>query len=399
MANNDSGANATITVQALRAQITFKLPPQHAHLAPAVAQMWERCLVEPSVFGVCQRLSAFDEHTDEQDLTRLYGNQIAAASVDQGLHSALGELLLFHAAGLARPDGRVLTLVAASGTGKTTAARALGQHFGYVSDEVVAAELDGTIHAFPKPLQILVDKGAPKHAFGPQELGLQSAGEQLRLGPIILLNRQAGEKPRLERHPYDEALAKIVPQTSSLHRLPQPLRHLCRHFDSCGGVWQLTYGEISDAVDMLREASFAPLEEAPVWEGVPLTDPGSDPLTTTCPQTPVNSETPVTAGFATSPQPESAATWQRADVLDAIRYGDTTSVLLGQRFIVLQGPGQVVWELTDSPRQFGDIQVALVKAFGPHQQAEHITGEILGTMVNEGLLQGPLMPAVPLSGT
>lgn len=378
MANNDSRADAVLTVQALRTQMTFKLPPEHAHLAPAVAQMWDRCLVEPTAFGMCRRMNAFDEVDDEQDLIRLYGNQVAAASVDQALNSALGELLLFHAAGLARPDGRVLTLVAASGTGKTTAARTLGQHFGYVSDEVVAAELDGTIRPFPKPLQILVGTQLPKHAFGPEELGLKPAGDNLRLGPVVLLNRQAGETPRLERCPYPEALAKIVPQTSSLHRLPQPLQHLCRHFDSCGGVWQLTYGEIADAVDLLREAPFAPLTDAPAWQTVPLTEPVE--------AAPIAPTTGV-------------ATWQRAKVLDAIRYGDTTSVLLGQNFMVLQGPGQLLWHLTEQPRTLPELVDALVQTYGPRDDAEELTCEFLGHLVGEGLLHEPAMSSVPLAGT
>ena len=56
-----------------------------------------------------------------------------------------------HAAGLADRDGRALALVAASGTGKTTAARTLGGTLGYLSDETVSSAADSTSFPTPSP--------------------------------------------------------------------------------------------------------------------------------------------------------------------------------------------------------------------------------------------------------
>ncbi|WKK70805.1 hypothetical protein Q0F99_13665 [Rathayibacter oskolensis] len=59
------------------------------------------------------------------------------------------DLLMLHACGMAAEDGRVLAFVAASGTGKTTIARALGTRFGYVTDETVGVTPSGRVLPYP----------------------------------------------------------------------------------------------------------------------------------------------------------------------------------------------------------------------------------------------------------
>ena len=103
------------------------------------------------------------------------------------------ETVLLHGAGLDwQRSGRVLTLIATSGTGKTTACLRLatGAH-GYVTDEVVSVHADDVVTAYPKPLSIVEDPEHPyrKRQAGPDELGLNTCTADLRLGPIVLLER------------------------------------------------------------------------------------------------------------------------------------------------------------------------------------------------------------------
>ena len=98
---------------------------------------WRRCRNEPVGYSQSAR------HRDHWDRC------CASLSIDvtlAALAQRAGELLLLHAAGLAAPDGGgVVVLVGPSGRGKTTAARVLGRHFRYVSDESIGIDTDGTV--------------------------------------------------------------------------------------------------------------------------------------------------------------------------------------------------------------------------------------------------------------
>ena len=51
--------------------------------------------------------------------------------------------------------------MAASGTGKTTAARTLGRHLGYLTDETVSVGPDLDVLPYQKPLSVVVDPDVP----------------------------------------------------------------------------------------------------------------------------------------------------------------------------------------------------------------------------------------------
>ena len=80
---------------------------------------------------------------------------LAARRLASAIDQRAGEVIMLHAAGLALPDGRVVAFVAPSGTGKTTLSRTLGKAFGYVSDETVVINFDGTVTPYPKPLSVI----------------------------------------------------------------------------------------------------------------------------------------------------------------------------------------------------------------------------------------------------
>ena len=69
----------------------------------------------------------------------------------------------------------MLALVGPSGTGKTTATRLLATRLGYVSDETVSIDPDGTVAPHPKPLSVVARPTAgrgDKQQLSPDDLGL-----------------------------------------------------------------------------------------------------------------------------------------------------------------------------------------------------------------------------------
>ena len=102
-----------------------------------------------------------------------------------------------HAAGLTDDRGRVLALVAASGTGKTTAARILGRHLGYLSDETISvgAELEVLPYA-EAPV-----RGARRRPAAPQgaaRSGRARPARAARPAParrLVILDRVAASEP------------------------------------------------------------------------------------------------------------------------------------------------------------------------------------------------------------
>lgn len=164
-----------------------------------------------------------------------------------------GELWMLHAAGLALPDGRVIVLVGPSGRGKTTAALRLGRRYGYVSDETVAIAPDGAVHAYRKPLSLVVGPGAPKAQRSPGELGLVPLPDvPLRLGAVVLLDRDgAVESPTVDAVDLGDALDDLVAQTSYLSDLDRPLQTIARLVAATGGVRRLRYREADDLDDAI----------------------------------------------------------------------------------------------------------------------------------------------------
>ena len=64
-------------------------------------------------------------------------------------------MMMLHACGLAdRETGRVVALVAASGTGRTTASTSRAKTWGYVTDETVAIRDNVSVAPHPKPLSL-----------------------------------------------------------------------------------------------------------------------------------------------------------------------------------------------------------------------------------------------------
>lgn len=255
------------------------------------------------------------------------------------------DLLMLHACGLAADDGRVLALVAASGTGKTTIARTLGTRFGYVTDETVGVTPDGRVLPYPKPLSVKPLTGsAPKAQLAPDSLGLRPMPEApLVLAGVVLLDRRDGvETPFLEAVEPLDAIDLLVPQTSYLSARPRALSALVQTLRELGGVSRLVYSEATAAVDLITAAFSSERPAAPdSWsEIVPLDlrtpDGGSSGLVVRAP----------------------------ADDALALPAGRLL-VFCENRLVRLEGIGPAIWLLAGEAIPAGDLVDAVVEAVGP----------------------------------
>lgn len=176
----------------------------------------------------------------------------------RAIQAQAGRLTMLHASSLALPQtGAAALLVAASGTGKTTAATRLGRDLNYLTDETAAVRDDLGIVPHPKPLSIVGDGG--KHERSPAELMLLPCRHDAWVAASLLLDRVSGASAHLAPVPVIDAIIEAIPQSSSLPAQDQPFERLLAVFAAGQGVHRLVYSEIDDAVpvvhDLLQSAS------------------------------------------------------------------------------------------------------------------------------------------------
>ncbi|WP_256836791.1 PqqD family peptide modification chaperone [Micrococcus sp. Mcc89] len=311
-----------------------------------VIESWARCGVE-----AVEPPARADAHRDADPARPWlqWHEDLVFLATSQAIESARGTHLMFHAACLAAPDtGEAIVLVAASGTGKTTATRRLGPHFDYLTDETAIIAPDGlAVTPYPKPLSVLEARGVrPKTQRGPDDLGLGPTLPDARLARIAVLDRvrdPAGPvAPRAEAMELVAALKELVPQTSSLSLLPRGLVTLCRVLDALGGAQRLVYAEAEDLRDVVDGLlATPPTPVTPTWEALTVQELSA-------------------SGGAAAPGAVS-----RCAVDDGILTDHGRLVLLASdRLVVLEGLGPSVWLLLDEPRTAADV-VACLRTEGP----------------------------------
>ena len=265
-------------------------------------------------------MTAPDADADRTDYTLASRVTLAALQQREGVRMSL------HAAGVTDPHGRALALVAASGTGKTTAARVLGARLGYLSDETVSVGADLSVLAYPKPLSVVIDGDQPHHKsqHGPDELGLLVAPPEATLRGLVLLDRNADHATTgLELLPLDEALELVLPQVSFVTSFDAPLLELTRILQAGGGPWLLRYTEIADHVDDLAALMAAEPGQGESFRHHP--------------------------GRADAPEGPGGL-FARVPWHDAVEVGDSVTVLVAGMSYRLQQLGATVWLALDSPR-------------------------------------------------
>ncbi len=178
--------------------------------------------------------------------------QVTLAAIE----AARGRAWMLHAAGIATPDGQVVVLVGPSGRGKTTASRALGAVYGYVSDETIAIDDDGRVWPYRKPLSVIEDPAAPKTQLPPSALGLQPLPDaELRVAAVVLLDRDPSypEAPTVEVTDLGDALEELISQTSFLHDQPAALRFIAALAAATGGIRTVKYREAATLPSVIPE--------------------------------------------------------------------------------------------------------------------------------------------------
>lgn len=332
---------------------------------------WARCVVDRPAPEEPKVTHAGGELVDTCDYA------LASAVTLRAITEQAGERLMFHACGLADPEsGRVAVLVAPSGTGKTTASIRLGRAgLGYVSDETIAVEEDLTVRPYPKPVSVVIDPKQPsvKSQHGPDEMGMATAPSgRLRLGAVVLLHRirEGHTSARLVETELIEALAELLPQTSALPKLAQPLRTLADVICRSGGPVRLEYSEIEEAADLLRKELARRESSSEVFDFEHL-----PPGTLSSPQTrPIGSGAEPTAV-------------QRSHYLDAIAHDGRVMLLLGTRGVVLDGVGALIWRHAEQPGTVEQFVGLCEEHFGEHPDAEQIVRDAVDSLIEHDVLQ------------
>lgn len=257
------------------------------------------------------------------ELDEIMTQSITEHAIDQR-HTSM---LLLHAAGVLVPEtGRVLALVAPSGTGKTTAALALSAA-GYCTDETVAVSPSGLVTPYPKPLSVIERGNAPKTQIGPTAAGLTPVTAQHPIGGIVVLQRDTtASQPQVEDLDLLEAITLLAPQVSYLAARSQPLHQLRDLVNRVDGVRRVRYSEATDLIPLLAELSSprGPERERELTSDI---SPKSAPVICTRDA----------ARAATSPILE------RTLVSDSLRVGDTVVLLNGRDLFVLSAAGSAIW--------------------------------------------------------
>lgn len=208
----------------------------------AFTRLWRRCLApgeEASETVAAVEGASMESLT--QDITRAF------------IGSRLGELLMLHAGAVAHPDtGRALVFVAPGGTGKSTLMRLLGREYGYLTDET-AGICPETLAMFPYPKPVTwAEKRSEKVENSPDDLGLLEAPSDPVLSHLVVLRRENGVEATFTELGVLDAIQRLVPESSSITKLPSPLQ-LLAGVHARVGCTLVEYGEATDILPWCRE--------------------------------------------------------------------------------------------------------------------------------------------------
>jgi hypothetical protein len=284
------------------------------------------------------------------------------------LRATRGHRLNLHAGGLADAAGRVIALVAPSGTGKTTTTRLLAQHLAYLSDETVSMDPDGRVYPHAKPLSVIPEDGVSpiKKQLSPDDLGLLPTKGEVRLARFLVLRRGVPDPRGLVLLDTVEGILELVEQSSSLVELPEPLTTLVRLVGATGGVWALEYDEIDQHIEEVLGLLAA---DIPVAEDV----------------------LPVRHVKGVSPTQATHDQFARASWKDAVEIGDDLVVLLESRAVHLHTLMATLWLALTDPQTLEELVNAAQARHGVHPEAVDLVGRALQIMIQQGLVvRGPL---------
>ncbi|GGB78329.1 hypothetical protein N798_03120 [Knoellia flava TL1] len=287
-----------------------------------------------------------------------------------------GSALMLHAAGLSLGP-RAVALVGPSGTGKSTASRELGRHFGYLSDETVVLEDDRRVSPYRKPISVVTTNGSPwdKAEFSPAELGLREADTAYLEALVILERDPAREVPELTTLPLIDALVAVIPESSSLPMVERPLQRLAEAASRSGGPYVLRYSEIGDCVDLVADL-LAP-------DGAWTSAAPRAPWSTTPPPDPA----PAADVAADGVDDLVGERLVRRPWRDVVHGEDGTLLLIGDRPVRLGPVGEAIWHRAEQPLTRTEAVEAVIDALGPHPDATAIVAEGVAALLDSGVLR------------
>lgn len=244
--------------------------PRADEFTDALATAWSRCLTEPNqptldAGHLTLRLAhkgTVPFRATDRDATEFESDDLATALsagtqlITRALLAAqIGRLLLFHAGAVSHPEtGATLVFVAEGGTGKTTLARTLGRHYGYLTDESVGIDEQHRVLAYPKPLSLRSPTIWPKIETSPGSLNLREPHAEPQVAKVVLLARDHTlTSPIVTELPLLDAIAALGPQSSSLYRLPQGLHRCAGLLEATGGALEVRYAEATDLLPLAAD--------------------------------------------------------------------------------------------------------------------------------------------------
>lgn len=372
-----TGANATgsneVRLTALGSR--FLVTGTSDHTAATLRRQWARLPGGGS--GGDPELTIDLRSVPEVQQARALLSQVTIRAIE----AAAGTRLMLHGAALADSRGRVLALVGPSGMGKTTASVYLSRHgYGYVTDETVSIGLSGDVLPFSRPLSLRRPGGEVQRS--PDELGLGQPSSELSIARIVILDRvPGGSAPMLTAVPFMDALLELIPQTSALATLPDPVQFMSRTIDRCGGVLRLTYGEMDERVlSLLSVLQDRHVEAGNRWHAVVPHQPRSDGLTSRR-----SSSVDDTKLF-------------HGSVLDGVATDSEALFLVGHVPVRLGEIGLAIWEAARDGIVPSEIVSTIERKYGAHPDAPRIVRMAVDQMVEAALLvagaeQVPTAPA------
>lgn len=358
---NAEGSNG-LRVEALGS--TFVVRCATARDVAVLEHQWSRLQAGETVLPTDISIDLRSIPADQQ------GRALLSQVTVRAIEAAAGSSLMLHAAGVADPDGRVLALVGPSGMGKTTASVYLSRHgFSYVTDETVSIGADGSVLPFSRPLSLRRAGGEVQLA--PDELGLGRPSGALKIARIVLLDRILDHRhpPTLTAVPLVDALLQLIPQTSAVARLPDPLQYMSRVIDGCGAVLRLTYGEVDERVRfLLSEALSHETYAGEPWHAVPDRRRG-----------PMKLDTEQTRGV------DGPVLFQ-GGIADGIATEGDTLVLVDQVPIRLGEIGVTIWRAARDGVSTTKIMSIVEQEHGAYPEGPRIVREAVSLMLEAGLL-------------
>lgn len=308
-----------------------------------------------------------DAVSDDEALSLLSTDvTLAALSHRQG-----EQVWMLHAAGLADDSGRVVVLSAASGTGKTTAARHLSRHYAYVSDETVAIESSGAVVPYRKPLSIIEPDAVHKVQTALSSIdGGRALPDRLRVAKIVVLDRTADGplEPVLDELDVATALELLAPQSSYLGLVPAPLQLIDALLTATGGAVRLRYREVSTLDTVIGTLIAAEPAAVP-----PIPSSGTE----------------IDQSAIDAP----GGTYARAAAVDALDLGDGLLAVLqqssgGGRVNILDGIGPAIWAAANAS-ELDEIVRAVIDAHGAPEglDAAQMVASAAQQLVDDGLLR------------